>query len=189
MPDVNTSNDTAMHAEVNAPQLVELFNIDGKGIRVPATDTEYWIRQGFSYQRYDPLALLENFLTLWPAVEVAIKEYVDSVVEDGEIDTSDVALQMTANKAMGMLIEVWDTLQRTINSRYPVKQAEPTKMYEPMIEFKDEDGRTAVMPWMMLSPEQRKGKPRQWHERNVDPGQVNYYRSAGWTTEKPKEAK
>jgi hypothetical protein len=101
MPDVDTPNDTAMNAEVNAPQLVELFNIDGKGIRVPMADVEYWIRQGFSYQRYDPLALLENFLTLWPAVEAAIKEYVDSVIEDGEIDTSDVCASDDSQQSDG----------------------------------------------------------------------------------------
>jgi hypothetical protein len=188
MSNVDTPNDTAMHAEVNAPQLVELFNIDGKGIRVPMADTEYWIRQGFSYQRYDPLALLENFLTLWPAVEDAIKDYVHGVTEDGEIDTSDVALQMTANKAMGMLIEVWDTLQRTINSRYPVKQAEPVKMYEPIGQRKESNDRSVAVPWAVLTAGERKSQTPEWHERNVDPGQVNYYRSAGWTTEKPKEA-
>jgi hypothetical protein len=61
-------------------------------------------------------------------------------------------------------------------------------MYEPMATFTDEDGRSITMAWVLAPEELRKTKkPHEWQRREVDPGQVNYYRSIGWTTDKPKE--
>lgn len=148
----NQPNATNVDAAINAPEYVELFDLAGKAMRVQAADEAYWTAQGFTRFSGDPAGAASELFALLGAASEAIRAYVDGVLADGVIDTSDVAAQRTAEVAMQEVERAWDKVRRVIGARYAVKQGAPVRMWEGTIEHR------------------------------VDPGQVEEYQLKGWTT-------
>ena len=147
----NQPNAMSTSAVINAPEYVELFDLAGKAMRVPAADEAYWTAQGFSRFSGDPVGAASELRALLGAASQAIQAYVDGVITDGVIDTADVAAQRTAEVAMLEVERAWDKVRRVIAARYAVKQGEPVRIWEGAV------------------------------ERLVDPGQVEEYLRKGWT--------
>ncbi|MBK9711542.1 MAG: hypothetical protein IPO81_09500 [Kouleothrix sp.] len=107
--------------------LVELHSPHDDVVRVPPAAVDALLAAGFRHGPGDPRETVRRLRVLLDASIDAIDAFVDGVLADGQIDTSDAAAKRTAEIAMQEVEQTWGQLCREL-SFYPVRQGASVQM-------------------------------------------------------------
>jgi hypothetical protein len=144
--------ETAAGATVSQePALVELYGSNDAVVRVAPESVDALIRAGFRRGPGDPRETYRRLQVMLGAAGHAINAYVEGVLLDGYVDTSDAAAKATAEIAMQEIEAAWGLLCQQLGF-YPVKQGPVMMMRAPDGQYLD-----------------------------VDPAQAEGYLAMGWT--------
>lgn len=121
-------NEVGMSAEVTRNELVVVYDSNNNELFVRPEVAQDLLSQGYRNAPLDVRATLSDFVSFADAAVEAVEEFVNGVISDNNIDTSDVSAQATATFAMSKLFQIYKQLISDIYKTYPVVQGEGVKM-------------------------------------------------------------
>ena len=104
--------------EINGQRFVELFDQDGKSLLVRGQDVDSFLAKGFAREAFDAMELCAKFETACDAVKPLLRAYVDGVLGDGFIDTSDASNERALLDGLGLLAGAVHKTLDGIGARY-----------------------------------------------------------------------
>lgn len=117
-----------MKAEVSHPELVAVFDSNNNKLFVHPEVAQDLLNQGYRNAPLDVRATLSEFVAIAEAAIKAVEEFIEGVISDNEINTSDESAAVTAGFAMGKLMQVYNGLMADTYKTYPVVQGESIKL-------------------------------------------------------------
>lgn len=135
-------------------QLVQVFDEKGNEFFVAGDKVEGLVSQGYRLAPLDPEATAAELVAYMDAAKLAVMEFMDGVVTDRVVDPSDQSNFTNAVFAMKKVAETWQGFMSDIFKTFPIIQGTG-------VVLKDSDG----------------------NEVEVDPGQVELYKSEKGFTE------
>ena len=121
MVESEIGNEVSVGAVINPETMVPLYDNAGRAMAVPPEEVDHWLTQGFLREPYDPEASIAELEILAPSIIDAFRSLVDTVGEDGVIDTNETAQMATASQAQQLFNVTCSRILAGINARYPVK--------------------------------------------------------------------
>lgn len=124
MPSVESKvpHETSATFEINGVKIVELFSGDQKSIFVRENEVDAYLQRGYFRDAVDIRATMTELVAALKDAPGPIEAWVEGVMEDSEINTSDQAAAATAERVLGNITDLYEKLYRTINQFYPVAQ-------------------------------------------------------------------
>ena len=100
-------HNASVTAELNAPEEVTLYDLEGDAIRVPAAKVDKYLAMGFRRARLDLDAGLRDAKALFAPTEAALDAYIADVKASGFVNTHHQASRAT-------LLAAWELLNQTL---------------------------------------------------------------------------
>lgn len=120
MVESNIENNVSVEAAVNAGTQVILYDAGGRSMAVSPEDVNHWMSQGLLRTPYDPGEMIIELKVLGPSVIDAFIKLIETVGEDGVIDTNEAAALATASMAQQHFNSICSRVLRGIEARYPI---------------------------------------------------------------------
>jgi hypothetical protein len=114
-------HETAVGAQVNAPQLTTLYAPDGETIQVEETKVATWLGRGFARTPIDLDALLSEVIALADALDDPWRAYVAACRAAGRVDN---AAQDTARASIDLFTQACQRLHVAIHQTFPAPSGE-----------------------------------------------------------------
>lgn len=107
-------NVTGFEAEINAPEMVTLYNREGKPLQIEAKDLAYWLSQGFTLKSLELGPLLSEVTALAQALAAPWAAYVKACQDAGHLDSkaqevAEHALQLTNQACLDLHLAIHAT--------------------------------------------------------------------------------
>jgi len=128
---MNAPHAATVEAGTGLPEVTQVHAPDGRAAWVHAGEVDRWLSEGWSRAPLDAAVLAAELPPLFRETERLWAEYVRGVVNDGAIDTSDVAQAAAAHTALNLLTRQCALVEHAIVSRYPVRQGAGITMRTP----------------------------------------------------------
>jgi hypothetical protein len=148
------SNLTGFAGDVEKNKLVQVFDEKGNEFFVTGDKVDNLVSQGYRLAPLDPEATAAELLAFMDSAKLAVANFMDGVIVDRVVDPSDQSNFTNAVFAMKKVAETWQGFMSDIFKTFPVIQGAG-------VILKDADG----------------------NEVEVDPGQVELYKSEKGFTE------
>jgi hypothetical protein len=114
------AHEASFAAEVNAPQLVTLYDRTGEPMQVPEERVQHWLAQGFTRKPVDLDSLASEVDALGDAIGAPWRAYVDACRTKGAIDDQ---AQAVAHQSLADFCQACDALHRAIHQEFgPAQQ-------------------------------------------------------------------
>lgn len=120
MVESEIGNSASIEAAVNAGTQVILYDAGGRSAAFAPDDVEHWLTQGFLLTPYDPEEMINELKVMGPSVIDAFESLIETVVNDGAIDTNENAALATASRAQKHFNSICSRIMRGIEARYSV---------------------------------------------------------------------
>lgn len=152
---------------VNAPPdgLVTLYDNEGFDIRVEAAQVDRWLARGFSREAADPRGALDTVAPLHEACALAlaalVDEAADGVLPEGAMAAAHAAISAVTDAYHAVILGVQRRTNPAPRAGVSMEEVLPENAPEVAGDVRGADGRIV-------------------RQREVDPGQVQFFIDQGW---------
>ena len=118
----NVPQDAAVAAVINDPAArVDLYGPENRIISVHPDDVDFWLNNGFRRNKLDIRATASELVATLTATAAIIGPWVDGIVGDGYIDTSDESNEAAVFVAMAKVTGLYRQLADDLHAVYKVR--------------------------------------------------------------------